>query len=769
MPIKKEELDWAFQHWNTANYLAAASLYLKDNFLLERPLQTGDIKDVLLGHWGTCPGINFVYTHLNLLSFKTKANIFPIIGPGHGFPAILANDFIDGSLEKYYPDLKNNKIGIGKLLKSFCWPYGFPSHANPGVPGIIHEGGELGYALGTAFGAAFDNPDLIVAVIVGDGESETGPTAAAWHSNKFLNPKKDGAVLPILHLNGYKINNPSIFGTMSDEELENLFNGYGYSVRFVGESHEQMAEAMEWAYQNIMRIKKSNLVRPNWPMIIMKTRKGWTGVKKFEGNDIEGSWRSNQIPLRNVKTNMEELKLLEDWLLSYQPRKLFKDGKIPKETTKYLPKQRLGDNPHALGGNLRKPLVLPDVKKYEVKFDKRGNERLSNMEVLGNYLKPVVSKNNNFKIVSPDELASNKLDAVLDVTGRRYVWPHSIKDNTLTPDGKVMEILSEHTLQSWLQGYLLTGRHGLFPSYEAFLPIVDSMVSQYLKFIKISKNYSWRKPVSSLNYLLTSVCWRQDHNGFSHQNPGFINLLASKQNEEQLVRMYFPADANMLLTTMEHVLKSMNRVNIIVSDKQPIRQWLTYRESVEQAKKGASIWNFASDDYPDVVIACCGDYQTEETLAAVKLLKQELPEIKVRVVNISELNVIGERGSYPNALSDKEFNELFTKDKNVIFVFHGYPETVKQLLFDRDVKKRFDIYGYIESGSTTTPFDLLVRNGVSRYDIAIYALQHAAKRNMNVARKYGRVIDLCENSIKRHKEFILEYGKDPDYVVNWTW
>ncbi len=778
MAISKEELDWAVRHWTTANYLAVGAIYLKDNFLLERKLRKDDIKDSLLGHWGTCPGINFIYTHLNLLAYKTKQNILPIVGPGHGFAAILANQFIDGSLRKYYPQFTNSKEGLGKVMKLFCWPGGFPSHANPGVPGTIHEGGELGYALGTAFGAAFDNPDLLVAVIIGDGEAETGPTAAAWHSNKFLNPKRDGAVLPILHLNGYKISSPTILGTMSDDEIRSLFIGYGYDPIFVGTSHKEMADALEKAYKKIIDIqndarKKNRIYKPKWPLIILKTPKGWTGVKKHEGKFIEGNYRSHQVPLKDVKKNPKSLKALEDWLKSYNSKKLFQNGKVPDETLKFLPKERLGDNKHAIGGNIRIPLTLPNAKKYEVKF-KRGSLSVSNTSILGNYLTKVFKLNpKNFRMVCPDEIVSNRLDAVLDTAKRCYVWPFSEKDmqdSKLSPDGRVMEMLSEHTLQAWLQGYLLTGRHGLYPCYEAFLPIVDSMASQYLKFLKASREYSWRKPISALNYLLSSVCWRQDHNGFSHQNPGFINMLLSKSREEQLVRVYFPADANMLLVESEHLLQTTNRINLIIADKQPIKQWLSYDEAVNQSKAGAAVWEFASDKNPDVVIATCGAYQVQEALAAIKLLKKEVPEIKIRLINVSELNVLGSPRMYPNGLEEDKFNELFTKNREVIFSFHGYPETIKQLLFDRrGTTERFHIYGYSESGTTTTPFDMLVRNGVSRYDIGIYSITHAAEVNPKIAAKAELIIQKFRDKIREHRKYILKHGRDPEEINDWTW
>jgi xylulose-5-phosphate/fructose-6-phosphate phosphoketolase len=758
-------------------------VYLKDNFLLERKLKPEDIKDSLLGHWGTCPGINFIYTHLNLMITKHKQQVLLLTGPGHGFAAILANDYLEGSLQPYYPEMTHDKEGLGNVVKSFCWPEGFPSHLNPGVPGCIHEGGELGYALATAFGAAFDNPDLIVCAIVGDGEAETGPTAAAWHSTKWLNPARDGAVLPILHLNGYKISNPTVYGTMTGEELTHLFKGYGYEPIFVEMSHdahhEQMAEAMEHAYKEIKRIQIAArggepVERPRYPMIILRTLKGWTGPKEYEGKKIEGSYRSHQVPAKDCKTNPEGLKTLQAWLESYDPQSLFPGGNIPAETLEFVPQGnlRIGSCPHALGGEMRVPLRMPDPHLFEVKFEKRGTKWAGSTPVLGHYMQHIFILNadkSNFRIMSPDELASNKLDAVLESTERAYAWPHSSDDKTLDPDGRVMEMLSEHTLQAWLQGYTLTGRHGLFPSYEAFLPIVDSMVSQYLKFVEMSTEFEWRKPVPSLNYLLTSVCWRQDHNGFSHQNPGFINTLLNKAREEQLVRIYLPPDANSLLAVSHHAFQSTNRVNVVIADKQLIRQWLTYEEAVEQCKAGASVWEFASDENPDVVLAAAGDYQTQEAMAAIHLLRHHCPELKLRFVNVSELNVLGKDGFYANSLSEEAFSELFTPDREVLFTFHGYPGAVKQLLFDRPNPHRFHVYGYIEKGTTTTPFDMLIRNNVSRYHLAMRAVKHAAKRNPRVDAKQKLLMATFQAKILEHTEYIIKHGKDPEEVSNWVW
>ncbi len=783
MALSKRELAWAQDYWKATNYIAGTAVYLKDNCLLDRKLHSDDIKDALLGHWGTCPGLNFIYTHMNLSITKHNYKTLLLTGPGHGFAAILANDYLEGSLEPYYPALTKDADGFNNLIKSFCWPGGFPSHLNPGVPGCIHEGGELGYSLGTAFGAILDNPDLIAVAIVGDGEAETGPTATAWHSNKFVNPKTDGAVLPIIHVNGYKISNPTIYGTMSDAELKSLFIGYGYEPRFVGPDHKKMAATIEWAYQRIRAIQKkarkpkaplSALQKAKWPVIIMQTPKGWSGVKVFEGKKYEGSYRCHQVPAKDAKTNPKALAALDAWFRSYNPHKLFPNGTIRPDLLEFVPKgdYRIGYCPHALGGNMRKPLHLPKVSKFEVPLKRRGHEMAGSMPVLGRYLKDVFilnEKNRNFRIVSPDELESNRLHAVLEATHRTYTWPHSSDDNTLSPDGRVMEILSEHTCQAWLQGYTLTGRYGIFPSYEAFLPIIESMASQYLKFLQMSQDYEWRTPVPPINYLLTSVCWRQDHNGFSHQNPGFINTFLNKAREQKLIRIYLPADANMCLAVMEHCLQTSNRVNIVVSDKQLIRQWLTYDEAVEQCKVGAAVWEFASHENPDVVIAACGDYQTQEALAAIKMLHHDIPELRIRFVNVSELNVLGKEGFYANSLDDLTFKNIFTTDRKVIFTFHGYPGAVKQLLFDRPESGRFHVYGYIESGTTTTPFDMFLRNHVSRYDIGMHAVKFASQHNSKVASRAHSLIAKYQADIADHRSYIIQHGHDPAVMNNWSW
>ncbi len=777
MGISRKELDWAKNYWTAANYLAASMVYLKDNFLLERKLKPDDIKLALLGHWGTCPGLNFIYTHLNLLVKKTDSDLLLLTGPGHGFAAILGNMYLEKSLEIGYCEFTHDRVGLGNLIKSFCWPGGFPSHLNPGVPGCIHEGGELGYALATAFGAVLDNPDLIAVAVVGDGEAETGPTATAWHSIKYLDPASCGAVLPIVHLNGYKISSPTIYGTMNDSELNSLFTGYGYEPKIVHTGHKEMHDAIQWAYNRIRSIQKKarggeHIERPKWPVLIMRTPKGWTGIKTMEGKKVEGSYRSHQVPATDVRTNKHHLLALEKWLASYKPQTLFPKGIVKKGLLEFVPEgdKRISSSPHSIGGRMRVPLDMPAPRDFEIKFDKRGRTMASSMETGGKFLLEVCNKNmDRFRIFSPDEIASNKLDKALQSSGRQYYWPHPKEDDTLVPNGRVIEMLSEHTLQAWMQGYVLTGRHGLFPSYEAFLPIVDSMVSQYLKFLEMSTEYEWRPPVSSLNYILTSVCWRQDHNGFSHQNPGFINNMLNKAREEALVRVYLPADANMLLNVLDHCLRSTNRVNVIVADKRPIRQWLTMQEALDQARVGASTWEFASDQEPDVVLAAAGDYQTQESLAAIQLLNDFIPEMKVRFVNVSELNVLGKKGFFPNALDNSTFDQLFTKDKEVVFSFHGYPGAVKQLLFDRKNNERFHVYGYIEKGTTTTPFDMLIRNNVSRYHLAMKAIKHAAHTNPVVAAKENILTVMFKSLILEHQEYILEHGADPKEITDWQW
>jgi xylulose-5-phosphate/fructose-6-phosphate phosphoketolase len=765
------------------DYLAAAQIYLKDNVLLEEPLKPEHIKDRLLGHWGTSPGINLIYAHLNHLITRYDLDMFLVTGPGHGAPANLANLYLEGTLQEFYPELTLDKAGLRNFIRRFSWPGGFPSHLYPGVPGTIHEGGELGYALATAFGAAMDNPDLIVACIVGDGEAETGPTATAWHSYKFIDPKESGAVLPILHLNGYKISNPTIYGTMSDEELLHLFTGYGYQVCFVEGTQGDNLDAalygtLEWAYQEIRRIQHAfrsgqPISKPQWPVIILRTPKGMTGVKEMDGEPIEGSFRSHQVPVTDVKTNPAHLQLLEAWLRSYHIAELLDERGRPKlDILQQSPKgdRRMGCNPHTFGGRIRQPLDLPDIHDFEVPIE-RGND-ISNVEAVAKYLTAVIRRNPHiFRIFSPDELESNKLGNVFEATNRDYQWPIHPHDSYISSDdGRVLEILSEHTCQAWLQGYLLTGRHGLFPTYEAFLNIVLSMMDQYAKFLKMSQEFSWRLPVASLNYLETSTLWRQEHNGFSHQSPGVINAILNKK--ARVTRVYLPPDANCLISTVDHCLHSKEYVNLVIANKQPMPQWLTMSEAIDHCRAGASVWPWASIDDgvdPDVVLVGIGDNPTLEVLAAASLLRKDLPELRVRVVNVTDLLVLEEDTLHPHGLDDELFSALFTADSPVIINFHGYPSAVKQLLFGRRHVGRFHINGYQEEGTTTTPFDMNVRNGTSRYHVAMQAIRLASARNPRVAVKASARIHQYEYILVDHNRYIQEHGVDPSDITNWRW
>src|SRR5579884_4213115 len=786
------ELDAIARFRRVTNYLAAAQIYLKDNVLLREPLKPEHIKDRLLGHWGTSPGINLVYAHLNHLITRYDLDMFLVTGPGHGAPANLANLYLEGTLGDYYPELTFGIEGLHEFVRRFSWPGGFPSHLYPGIPGTIHEGGELGYALATAFGAAMDNPDLIVACIVGDGEAETGPTATAWHSYKFLDPAESGAVLPILHLNGYKIANPTIYGTMSDEELLHLFTGYGYRVIFVEGDEQsdldaQMYGAMDWAYQEIRRIQQAarsgqRIEKPLWPVIVMRTPKGMTGVKEMDGEPIEGSYRSHQVPITDPKSNPEHLKLLEQWLRSYHVEELFDEsgGPLP-EIRRQCPQgtRRMGSNPHTLGGKLRQPLDLPDIHEFAVESHisggfRRGDNDVSGVELVGEYLKEVVRRNpHTFRIFSPDELESNKLTAVLEVTKRDYQWPIPPHNEKVSEhDGRVIEVLSEHDCQAWLQGYLLTGRHGLFPSYEAFLNIIASMMNQYSKFLKVSMEIPWRLPVSSLNYLETSTLWRQEHNGFSHQSPDFINLVLNKK--AAVSRVYLPPDANCLVSTIDHCLRSTEYVNLVIANKPPMPQWLSMDDAIAHCRAGASIWQWASTDNgvnPDVVLVGIGDNPTLEVMAAAQILRDELPELRLRVVNVTDLLVLERETSHPHGLDDEMFEALFTADSPVIINFHGYASAVKQLLFGRPHAHmyRFHINGYQEEGTTTTPFDMNVRNGTSRYHLIMQAIRLAASRNPQVAVRASERVHHYEYVLADHRRYIQEHGVDPEEISQWRW
>ncbi|MFW6359985.1 MAG: phosphoketolase [Chroococcales cyanobacterium] len=786
----QEELEKIAVYRRAVNYLAAAQIYLKENVLLREPLKPDHVKDRLLGHWGTCPGINLVYAHLNRLIRRYDVNMFLVTGPGHGAPANLANLYLEGTLQDYYPDLRLNQAGVHSLIKNFSWPGGFPSHLYPGIPGTIHEGGELGYALATSFGAVMDNPDLVVTCIVGDGEAETGSTATAWHSYKYLDPAESGAVIPILHLNGYKISSPTIYGTMSDEELLHLFTGYGYAVRIIQDPDldADMYASLDWAYQEISRIQQAarsgnRIPQPRWPMLILRSPKGWTGIKEFDGVPIEGTFRSHQVPLKDVKSNSDELRSLEDWLRSYRPEELFNEQGEPNSTIlENCPTgdRRMGSNPHTFGGEMRQPLNLPNISDYEVPVERqktpgictRGANLVSNTHESGRYLCEVVERNpHNFRIFSPDELESNKLAETLKSTHRNYQWPTREFDGAIGPNGgRVIEILSEHTCQAFLQGYLLTGRHGLFPSYEAFLGIVTTMMDQYAKFLKLSEQFSWRLPVSSLNYIETSTLWRQEHNGFSHQNPGFINSVIDQ--EPHFARVYLPPDANTLISTVDHCLDSTGYVNLVIANKNPMPQWLTMEEAIAHCRAGASVWQWASIDHgvnPDVVLAGIGDTQMLEVMAAAHILRNEMPELRLRVVNITDLMILEEHTDHPHGLDPEMFEALFTPDKPVIVNFHGYPSAIKQLLFGRPNINRFQINGYQEEGNTTTPFDMQVRNKTSRYHLIMQAIRLAAKGNPHVAARANERVHHYEYILADHGRYIRENGEDPSEIANWQW
>ncbi|KKP39461.1 MAG: phosphoketolase [Candidatus Peregrinibacteria bacterium GW2011_GWF2_33_10] len=776
---KKEVISWLNKFLRYTDYISASQLYLQDNFFLENKLTFDHIKNRILGHWGTVPGLNVIYAHLNYLIYKHECEILFICGPGHGAPAVLANLFIEGTLEKFYPELTLNKKGTNDLIKRFSWPGGFPSHVTPLLPGSILEGGELGYSLSTSYGAAFDNPDLIVACVVGDGEAESGPMAASWHANKFLNPKTSGAVLPILHVNGYKISNPTIYGTMDDNELKNLFIGYGYEPIFVEDNdtiHDDMIAALENAYQKIRNIQKlarteNKMIKSKWPMIIFRSLKGQTGVKTYHDKKIEGTYRSHGIPLANPKTDKEQLTLVETWLKSYKFTELIDENGSPfPEVTTYLPKNklRMGLNPHALGGNIRKELNLPDLKDYEIKPLNRGETIAGNTSIGAQYLRDIFKLNAkaaNFRFFCPDETESNKMEAMFEATKRGYVWPIKSYDDNISTDGRVTEMLSEHTLQGMYEGYLLTGRHGFFATYEAFAPIVSSMVDQYAKFLKQAMRVDFRPPVSSMNFILTSLGWRQDHNGFSHQNPSFISNVLEKHGE--FCSVYLPADANMLILVLEDCLKRTNAINVIVSSKQPIAQWLTLNEARQQMKEGIMAWDFIDPEgtkNPDIIMSSAGDHITEETLAAICLLKHYIPELKIRYVNVSELTALGVGDECHSLglceINGKNFYKYFTEDKPIIFSFHGYPATIHKLTWGHEVSHRMSIHGYLEEGTTTTPFDLLVDNKISRYHLAIDAIQRTIDINPYVKAKANELITLFEQKIKNHEAYIVKYGKD---------
>ncbi|MCB1080953.1 MAG: phosphoketolase family protein, partial [Chlamydiia bacterium] len=754
--VDQERLEVIDAYFRAANFLTAGQIYLKANPLLQEPLKGEHIKKRLLGHWGTSPGLNFIYAHLNRLIQDTQAKMLYITGPGHGGPALRANVFLEGCMSEIYPDLSMDVGGIHLLMKDFSWPGGVPSHVSPPTPGSIHEGGELGYSLVHAYGAILDNPDLIAVCVVGDGEAETGPLATSWQSNKFINVKRDGAVLPILHLNGYKISGPTVFGRMADEKLEHFFKGCGYMPRFIeGEDpqvlHKEMWELLDWAYGAIRKLQKGAADKAvDWPLIVMRTPKGWTGPKVVDGKKVEGTFRSHQVPLSDVINNQEHLKILEGWLRSYQPEALFdRQGRPVDKVLKLVPAKdlRMGASPYANGGLLLKELKLPDYTQYAVSVPKPGSVRGEATRELGKLVRDIMKENpDNFRLFCPDETNSNRLNHVFEVTGRTYLGEILTSDEDLAHDGRVMEVLSEHLCQGWLEGYLLTGRHGLFPCYEAFALIVDSMLNQHGKWLKACLELPWRKPIPSLNYLLTSHAWRQDHNGFSHQGPGFIESVMQKK--ATVARIYLPPDANTLLAVSSHCLKSKNYINLIISGKQPMPQWLTMKEAKAHTEKGASVWEWASDQgEPDLVLAAAGDTPTQEILAAVSILKKRFPELKIRVVNVVDLFTLIPHARHPHGFDDETFEALFTKDKPVIFAFHGHPRVIHELIYSRENPHRFHVRGYIEEGTTTTPFDMVVCNHMSRFHLAMEAL-HRTPKMKSVA---GDFIDTCKKTLEKHK------------------
>ncbi|MBD3375348.1 phosphoketolase [candidate division KSB1 bacterium] len=780
--LSQKDLEKIDAYWQAANYLSVGQIYLKNNVLLREPLKKEHIKPRLLGHFGTVPGLNLIYVHLNRLIRDHDANIIYIAGPGHGGPALSANTFMEESFSEIYPDVEQDEHGIRKLFRLFSTPGGIPSHVSPHIPGSIHEGGELGYALVHAFGAAFDNPDLLVACVIGDGEAETGALEASWKSVRFLNPARDGAVLPILHLNEYKIAGPTVMGRTSDRELESYFQGHGYKATFVSgdepsQVHQDFASALEKAYQEIQEIQKKArqegvTTRPVWPVIVLRTPKGWTGPKQVDGKQIEGTFRSHQVPLANIRDNPEHLKALEAWLKSYNPDQHFTStGSLTEDLRQLAPKadRRMSANPHANGGRLMVDLQIPDFRDYAVDVPNPGQVFAEATRVSGYFLRDIFKqneKNKNFRIFCPDETKSNRLDAVFEVTDRCTMDPVKETDDNLAPDGRVMEVLSEHLCQGWLEGYLLTGRHGLFPCYEAFATIVDSMVNQHAKWLKTCNELWWRDSIPSLNYLLTSHAWRQDHNGYSHQGPGFIDTLRSKKGSVQ--RIYLPPDANTLLSVMEHCLRSRNYVNLIIAGKQSHLQWLNMDQAVEHCSRGAGVWDWASNDSntePDVVLACAGDVPTQETIAATWLLQKHLPELRVRVVNIVDLMTLKPHRDHPHGMDDDTFEDMFTKNRPVIFAFHGYPMIIHELVHGRANADRFHVRGYIEEGTTTTPFDMVVANEMSRYHLAMEAMRRVARLRSHSA----SVIARFKKKLMQHQEYVRVHLHDMEEIQNWRW
>jgi xylulose-5-phosphate/fructose-6-phosphate phosphoketolase len=770
-------------YWRAANYLSVGQIYLLDNPLLREPLTIEHIKPRLLGHWGTTPGLNFVYAHLNRVINKYDLEMIYVTGPGHGGPALVANTYLEGTYSEYYPNVSEDVHGLRRLFKQFSFPGGIPSHAAPETPGSINEGGELGYSLAHAYGAAFDNPDLIAACVIGDGEAETGPLATSWHSNKFLNPVRDGAVLPILHLNGYKIAGPTVLARIPREELTQLLSGYGYEPFYVDKeasreaTHLSMARTLDRIIERIRAIQqdaRSNgfRTRPRWPALVLHTPKGWTGPSEVDGIAVEDNWRSHQVPLAELAEKRPHLRLLEEWMRSYRPEELFtSDGKLQPELRALAPrgKRRMGDNPHANGGILLRGLRLPDFREYAVEVKRPGGAIAEATRVQGAFIRDVMKLNletRNFRVFSPDELTSNRWNDLLDVTARMSAAEIRPDDSHVANDGRVLEMLSEHQCQGWLEGYLLTGRHGFFSCYEAFVHIVDSMFNQHAKWLKTCNGIPWRRPIASLNYLLSSHVWRQDHNGFSHQDPGFIDHVVNKKPE--VIRIYLPPDANTLLSVTDHCLRSRNFVNVIVAGKQQQHQWLSMDDAIKHCSAGVGIWPWASNDQdgvPDVVLACAGDVPTLETLAAVSLLREWLPQLKIRVVNVVDLMTLQPPGEHPHGLSDSEFDSIFTTDKPILFAFHGYPWLIHRLTYRRHGHDNLHVRGYKEEGTTTTPFDMTVLNDLDRFHLVESVIDRVPGLGVHSAHLRQRVRD----KLVEHREYVTRYGDDMPEIKNWKW
>jgi xylulose-5-phosphate/fructose-6-phosphate phosphoketolase len=778
--LSGREIELIDAYWRAANYLAVGQIYLLDNPLLREPLRKEHIKPRLLGHWGTTPGLNFVYAHMNRVIKKYDLKAIFVTGPGHGAPGVVANTYLEGTYSELYPNVARNEIGMRRLFKQFSFPGGIPSHTSPDTPGSINEGGELGYSLTHAYGAVFDNPDLLACCVIGDGEAETGALATSWHSNKFLNPVRDGAVLPILHLNGYKIAGPTVLARIPQDQLTALFRGYGYDPTVLEghdprEMHQRMAHVMDRIIERIRELQraarsKNDPSRPDWPMLILRTPKGWTGPKTVDGVQVEGTFRAHQVPITDVREKPEHLRLLETWMRSYKPEELFEaDGSLKAELMQLPPTgdRRMSANPHTNGGLLLRDLAMPDFRDYAVELKAPGSVVAGSTAVGGTFLRDVLAANiDRFRVFGPDETASNRLQALFQVTDRTSVAEILATDDHVSPDGRVMEVLSEHLCQGWLEGYLLTGRHGFFSCYEAFTHIVDSMFNQHAKWLKSIRAIEWRRPIASLNYLLTSHVWRQDHNGFSHQDPGFIDNVVNKKAD--IVRVYLPPDANCLLSVMDHCLRSRNYVNVIVAGKQPEWQWLDMRSAIEHCSSGLGIWTWASNDQgfePDVVMACAGDVPTLETLAAVQFLREHVPDLKIRVVNVVDLMTLQPHTEHPHGLSDLEFDSIFSRERPIVFAFHGYPWLIHRLAYRRTNHDNMHVRGYKEEGTTTTPFDMTVRNQIDRFHLASDVIDRVPR----IRERAAHVKEMIREKLVDHRLYIEQYGEDTPEVRDWKW